>query len=472
MQVGDRCVRDAPAPTFGQGRRTWKSARCGSFAPASCRRWCPGTTRGCWPASACARSSPTCSASTPTSASSRPSPTLPRTARPIARYDFRDTNAEEPNKRIRVDETGAYWIDYVADVGDGFEPTYTAAYLLAQDSLDVRGAGPLPHGDILIMGGDQCYPQATREEYKKRLLLPFSWAFTVPSPDAQAVRHPRQPRLVRRPDRLRCPVLLGAREARQRQGQHHRRLAMPAAPQLLGPAPAAQLVDLGRRHPVLEVPRFRAGELLRGRRPADGAEGQPDHLPRRAVLAAGRPEGRGRGGELLQDHGHRPLPRRPRRRRDRRRLAQLQPLFRQRARRAFHHLGRRRRLPASHARAAQLDLGALARTPGDARGGRPADDQPASGRGDQGQALRHPPEAQHQGGRERRRAGRAGHQGRRDRSPAEGWAVAPAQAPAAAAAGPQVLSRQEPKLPAQPRQRVLPVLQSGLRPRASASSTG
>ena len=34
------------------------------------------------------------------------------------------------------------------------------------------------------------------------------------------------------------------------------------------------------------------------------------------------------------------------------------------------------------------------------------------------------------------------------------------------AAGPQVLSRQEPKLPAQPRQRVLPVLQSGLRSRA------
>ena len=51
-------------------------------------------------------------------------------------------------------------------------------------------------------------------------------------------------------------------------------------------------------------------------------------------------------------------------------------------------------------------------------------------------------------------------------------AVAPAQAPAAAAAGPQVLSRQEPKLPAQPRQRVLPVLQSGLRPRPRRASTG
>jgi hypothetical protein len=70
----------------------------------------------------------------------------------------------------------------VADVGDGFESTYTVAYLLAQDSLDVRQAGRLRHGEVLIMGGDQCYPQATREEYKKRLLLPFSWAFTVPSP--------------------------------------------------------------------------------------------------------------------------------------------------------------------------------------------------------------------------------------------------------------------------------------------------
>ncbi len=71
----------------------------------------------------------------------------------------------------------------MADVGDGFEPTYTTAYLLAQDSLDVRGAGKLQHGEILIMGGDQCYPQATREEYKKRLLQPFNWAFSVREPD-------------------------------------------------------------------------------------------------------------------------------------------------------------------------------------------------------------------------------------------------------------------------------------------------
>jgi hypothetical protein len=99
------------------------------------------------------------------------------------RYDYSDPRSPDPQRRIATDESGAYWVDYVADVGDGFEATYTAAYLLAQDSLDVKGAGPLRHGEILILGGDQCYPQATREEYKERLLQPFGWAFSVPWPD-------------------------------------------------------------------------------------------------------------------------------------------------------------------------------------------------------------------------------------------------------------------------------------------------
>ena len=99
------------------------------------------------------------------------------------RYDYSNLSSDNAHHRIAADASGAYWIDYIADVGDGFEPTYTAAYLLAQDSLDVRGPGKLQHGEILIMGGDQCYPQATREEYKKRLLQPFNWAFSVRNPD-------------------------------------------------------------------------------------------------------------------------------------------------------------------------------------------------------------------------------------------------------------------------------------------------
>ncbi len=99
------------------------------------------------------------------------------------RYDYSDLKATDPNRRIAADENGAVWIDYVADTGDGFESTYAIAYLLAQDNLDIRQAGRLRHGEVLIMGGDQCYPQATREDYKKKLLTPYNWAFTVKDPD-------------------------------------------------------------------------------------------------------------------------------------------------------------------------------------------------------------------------------------------------------------------------------------------------
>jgi hypothetical protein len=101
----------------------------------------------------------------------------------VGRYDYCGAAGSDPQKCLGMDDAGAYWIDYVADVGEGFEPTYTLAYLLAQDSLEVRGAGRLRHGEVLIMGGDQCYPQATREEYRRRLLLPFNWAYSVPEPD-------------------------------------------------------------------------------------------------------------------------------------------------------------------------------------------------------------------------------------------------------------------------------------------------
>lgn len=100
----------------------------------------------------------------------------------LKRYDFTDPNAVTWQNRIFVEPSSqAYWVDYIADVGDGFESTYTLAYLLAQEQLTPTGATePLRHGDVLIMGGDQCYPQATREDYKKRLQTPYEWALDVP----------------------------------------------------------------------------------------------------------------------------------------------------------------------------------------------------------------------------------------------------------------------------------------------------
>jgi hypothetical protein len=101
----------------------------------------------------------------------------------FSRYDYSDPYATDARRRLKMDDNGVFWVDYIADTGDGFEPTYTMAYLLAKGSLDIPRAGTLPAGDILVMGGDQCYPQATREEYKKRLQTPYGWAFNVPAPE-------------------------------------------------------------------------------------------------------------------------------------------------------------------------------------------------------------------------------------------------------------------------------------------------
>ncbi len=104
-----------------------------------------------------------------------------------ARYDFSNPNAASAHQRINVDANGAYWIDYLSDTGDGFESTYTMAYLTALDSLRVNDADgktrlKLSHADILIMGGDQCYPQGSRENYMHKLVTPFQWSLDVPVP--------------------------------------------------------------------------------------------------------------------------------------------------------------------------------------------------------------------------------------------------------------------------------------------------
>ncbi|HET9052554.1 MAG TPA: metallophosphoesterase, partial [Cyclobacteriaceae bacterium] len=68
------------------------------------------------------------------------------------------------------------WVDYVADLGDGFDSTYAIAYMIGQKVLSV-GDLKLPRADCLIMGGDQVYPDASRDEYETRMKLPYRAAF-------------------------------------------------------------------------------------------------------------------------------------------------------------------------------------------------------------------------------------------------------------------------------------------------------
>lgn len=80
----------------------------------------------------------------------------------------------EASKAIR-DEI---WIDYVSDVGDGWNSTYSIAYSLARQMIDVSDK-KLKRGEILIFGGDEVYPTATVDEYEKRFVKPYAMAFNA-----------------------------------------------------------------------------------------------------------------------------------------------------------------------------------------------------------------------------------------------------------------------------------------------------
>jgi hypothetical protein len=58
------------------------------------------------------------------------------------------------------------WFDFVADLGDGFDATYSIASLLARDELDL--GVPTPRGRLLVMGGDEVYPAASTSAYEDR----------------------------------------------------------------------------------------------------------------------------------------------------------------------------------------------------------------------------------------------------------------------------------------------------------------
>ncbi|NUT36093.1 MAG: metallophosphoesterase [Hamadaea sp.] len=81
------------------------------------------------------------------------------------------------------------WIDYISDLGDGFNATYSMAWLMAQKSLRVATPDDgrdnlllteLPRGQILVMGGDQVYPTASGKDYEDRMVGPYLAAYSTP----------------------------------------------------------------------------------------------------------------------------------------------------------------------------------------------------------------------------------------------------------------------------------------------------
>lgn len=92
----------------------------------------------------------------------------------------------------------AVWVDYVADLGDGFDATHSIAWLMGRDhiglgSVNAPTAQPLPPdcmteapasafkgaehvlpgGSVTIFGGDLVYPYATQRLYEERTIGPY-----------------------------------------------------------------------------------------------------------------------------------------------------------------------------------------------------------------------------------------------------------------------------------------------------------
>lgn len=103
--------------------------------------------------------------------------------------DKRELQAGLPAEVYRHDEGDELWLDYVADIGDGFDATYSIAWLLAQRELELADPAPdggthtLPRGRVLVMGGDEVYPTPSWRGYENRSRGPYEAALPAGEDD-------------------------------------------------------------------------------------------------------------------------------------------------------------------------------------------------------------------------------------------------------------------------------------------------
>jgi hypothetical protein len=90
-----------------------------------------------------------------------------------ANFDFSSPSYLAPD--------GNFWLDFCADTGDGWRSTHSVARLLARSELrpaqspqSEPSTGPLLQGRVLVFGGDEVYPTASKDDYEAKLRAPFA----------------------------------------------------------------------------------------------------------------------------------------------------------------------------------------------------------------------------------------------------------------------------------------------------------
>jgi hypothetical protein len=81
-----------------------------------------------------------------------------------------------PNDLFDYSAADDLWFDYIADLGDGFDSTYAMARLIAKKTLRVASESKsveTQRGKFVVLGGDQVYPTASRDEYQNRFVGPY-----------------------------------------------------------------------------------------------------------------------------------------------------------------------------------------------------------------------------------------------------------------------------------------------------------
>jgi hypothetical protein len=100
-----------------------------------------------------------------------------------AYLDKRELQAVFGDARYDYSGLDELWLDYTADVGDGFDATYSVASLIARPKLELSSPEGtplvLPRGNVLVLGGDQVYPTASGQAYGDRWKGPYTAALPV-----------------------------------------------------------------------------------------------------------------------------------------------------------------------------------------------------------------------------------------------------------------------------------------------------
>ena len=103
--------------------------------------------------------------------------------------DNREHQVREPAEVPDRSDHPELWLDYVADLGDGWNSTYTVARLLAAQTVEVERDGEThrtERGRLLVFGGDAVYPVPKAIEYENRMLGPYRSALPCADTGADA----------------------------------------------------------------------------------------------------------------------------------------------------------------------------------------------------------------------------------------------------------------------------------------------